>query len=152
MNQTWENDEKLVSGPILIHLAQIRAAKTFFSKNLASSVTGYHGQLSSCTKSEKTNDPIRKLSNGRTRGRTDKREWFHRTLPINVKRSQDITRYRVYCLISSHKMSLVDFWIFSKSFFIFFLKNDCYPFKFVLEISKAYTNIWTLYLEFFEVT
>ena len=53
MNQTWENDEKLVSGPILIHLAQIRAAKTFFSKNLASSVARYHGQLSSCTKSEK---------------------------------------------------------------------------------------------------
>ena len=74
MNQTCENGEKLVSGPILIHLAQIRAAKTFFSKNLASSVTGYHVQLSSCTKSEKTNDPIRKLSNGRTRGRTDKRE------------------------------------------------------------------------------
>ena len=38
----------------------------FFFKNLTSSVTRYNGQLSSCTISEKTNDPIlRKLSDGR---------------------------------------------------------------------------------------
>ena len=38
-----------------------------FLKNLASSDTRYHSQLSSCTISEKTNDPIlRKLSDGRT--------------------------------------------------------------------------------------
>ena len=37
--------------------------KHFLQKNLASSVTRYHSQLSSCTISEKTNDPIlRKLS------------------------------------------------------------------------------------------
>ena len=47
----------------------------FFPKNLAASVTRYHGQLSSCTISEKTNDPIlRKLSDGWTNGRTDRLE------------------------------------------------------------------------------
>ena len=46
----------------------------FFLKNLASSVLTYHGQLSSCTISEKTNDPIlRKLSDGQTNGWTDGR-------------------------------------------------------------------------------
>ena len=46
----------------------------FFFKNLASIVTRYHGRLSSCTISEKTNDLIlRRLSNGRTDGRTDRR-------------------------------------------------------------------------------
>ena len=49
----------------------------FFFKNLAPSVTRYHGQLSSCTISEKTNDPIlRKLSDrwadGQTYGETDR--------------------------------------------------------------------------------
>ena len=46
----------------------------FFFKNLSSSITRYHGQLSSCTISEKTNDPIlRKLSDGWTDGRMDRR-------------------------------------------------------------------------------
>ena len=37
-------------------------------------VTRYHGQLSSCTLSAKTNDPIfRKLSDGRTDARTDRK-------------------------------------------------------------------------------
>ena len=49
----------------------------FFFKNMASLVARCHGQLSSSTISEKTNDPIlRKLSDGRTDGR----EWFHRML------------------------------------------------------------------------
>ena len=44
----------------------------FFLKNLASSVTRYHGQLSSYTISEKTNDPIlRKLSGRQMAGWTD---------------------------------------------------------------------------------
>ena len=51
-SQTLENGKKLVLGLILANLAQIRAAKFFF-KNVASSVTRYHGQLSSCTISEK---------------------------------------------------------------------------------------------------
>ena len=66
----------LVSGPILAHLAQIWAAvffAFFFSKNLASSVTRYHGQLSSCKISEKINDAIfRKLSDGQTDGQADR--------------------------------------------------------------------------------
>ena len=61
-------------GLILAHLAQICATKFFF-KNLASSVTRYDGQLSSCTISERTNDPIlRKLSVGRTDGEMDRRK------------------------------------------------------------------------------
>ena len=57
----------------------------FFFKNLASSVTKYHGHLSSCTISEKLNDSIlRKLSDGRTDGwtnqQTNRQEWFHRAL------------------------------------------------------------------------
>ena len=63
--------KNLVLGPILAHLAQIWAPNFFF-KNLAASVTRYHGQLSSCTISEKTNDPIlRKLSDGQTDRPTD---------------------------------------------------------------------------------
>ena len=68
--------KNLVSDLILARLAQIRAANFFFKK-LALSVTRYHGQLSSCTISENTNDPIlRKISDGRTDGqtRTDGRE------------------------------------------------------------------------------
>ena len=56
--------KSLVLGSILAHLAQTWDAKFFF-KNLASSVTRYHSQVSSCTISEKTIDPIlRKLSDG----------------------------------------------------------------------------------------
>ena len=41
---------------------------------MAPSVSRYHGQLSSCTIPEKTNDPIlTKLSDGLTDGRTDGR-------------------------------------------------------------------------------
>ena len=62
----WQ--KKQVSGLILAHLAQIQAADSlFFFKNLALSATIYHGQLLSCTISEKTNDPIlRKFSDGQT--------------------------------------------------------------------------------------
>ena len=46
----------------------------FFFKNFASSATRYHGQLSSSIISEKTNHPIlRKVSDGRTDGQTDRR-------------------------------------------------------------------------------
>ena len=44
----------------------------YFFKNLAWSITRYHGQLSSCAISEKTNDTIlKKLSVRRTDGLTD---------------------------------------------------------------------------------
>ena len=60
--------------------AQILAANFFFSfffKNLASSVTRHHGQLWSCTISEKTNDPIvNKLSDGQRDGLTDESDFI----------------------------------------------------------------------------
>ena len=57
MNQTWENNKKHWA-----RFAQIWAAN-FFKKNLALSVTRYHGQLSWSTISEKANDAIlRKLT------------------------------------------------------------------------------------------
>ena len=73
MIQTQRNSEKPHFGP------DFGGPKfgllKFLFKNLASSVTRYHDQLSSCTTSEKTNDPIlRKLSDGRTDGQTDGRE------------------------------------------------------------------------------
>ena len=68
----------------------------FFFKNLTSSVTRYHGQLSSCKILEKTNDPIlRKIREERTNGRTyrpkDRHglEWFHRTLSEWLRVSED---------------------------------------------------------------
>ena len=57
--------KNLVSGQIQIPTANFFFF--FFFKNLPSPVTRYHGQLSPCTISEKTNDPIlRKLSDGWT--------------------------------------------------------------------------------------
>ena len=51
-------DKELPFGPF----AQLWADKFFFSKNLALPVIRYHGQLSSCTISEKSNGSIlRKL-------------------------------------------------------------------------------------------
>ena len=62
----------------------------FLFKNVAPSVTRYHGQLSLCTISEKTNDPIlRKLSGRRTDRRTDGEtddSDFVRPCPTNVER------------------------------------------------------------------
>ena len=88
--------KNLVSGLILAHLAQIRAANfylfiyLFFFKNLAPSVTRSHAQLSSRTISGKTDDPILgKLSDGRTDGRTDGQgdeSNFIGRCPTNVER------------------------------------------------------------------
>ena len=57
-------------------LTQIRAAKIFFFffffKNLASSITRYHGQVSTCKISEKANDLILRIfSEVRTDGQID---------------------------------------------------------------------------------
>ena len=50
-------EKNLALGLILVHL--------FFFKNLAPSVTRYYSQLSSCTISEKNNDPVlTKFSDG----------------------------------------------------------------------------------------
>ena len=84
MNQTWEKCRKPNFGLILARFGPNLVPQNFFSwvlpilfffKNLALSVTRYHGQLLSCAISEKTNDPIlRKFSDGRTDRRTDGRE------------------------------------------------------------------------------
>ena len=45
----------------------------FFFENWTLSVTTYHGQLSPCAISEKSDDPVfRKFSGGRTNGETDR--------------------------------------------------------------------------------
>ena len=67
----------------MAHLAQIWATKFFF-KNLAPSVTRYHGKLSSCTILEKKlNDPILTV----TDGQTDKGD-FKGRCPTNVERKK----------------------------------------------------------------
>ena len=74
MIQTQRNGEKLYFGLYLGPLSR-NSGYQFFFKNRASSVTRYHGQLSSCKISEKTNDPIlRELSDGRTDRQTDGQE------------------------------------------------------------------------------
>ena len=73
MIQTQENGKKPHFWPHLGSLSQNSGCHFFL--NLALSVTRYHGQLSSCTISEKTNDPIlRKVSDGRTDRQIDGRE------------------------------------------------------------------------------
>ena len=73
-----------------LKLTQIRVDKFFFFKNLALSVTRYYGPLSSCTISEKTNDPIwRKLSDGQIDRQTDRqtdKSDFIVCYPPNVER------------------------------------------------------------------
>ena len=65
--QIQENNKKLYFVPALGPLDPNSGRKIFFFKNLASPVARYHGQLSSCTISEKTNYPIlKKLSDGQT--------------------------------------------------------------------------------------
>ena len=68
INQTCENAIKPSFWPEFGPFGP-NSRRQYFSKNLASSVPRYHGQLLSCTISEKTNNPIlRKLSDGRTDG------------------------------------------------------------------------------------
>ena len=74
MIQTQLNDKKPHYGPDLGQLCPNLSCQSFFFffKNLASSVTRYHGVLRSCTISEKTNDPIlRKVSGGQMEGQMD---------------------------------------------------------------------------------
>ena len=72
MNQIWEYDKKPSFGPDFGPLHPTFGRQFSFFKNLATSATRCHGQLSSRTISEKNNGPIlRKLSDGRTDRRTD---------------------------------------------------------------------------------
>ena len=72
--KTWRNNgEKPHFEPDLGPLG-VNSGRNFFKKNLASSVTRYHVQLSACTIPEKTNDPIlRKFSDEQTYGQIDRR-------------------------------------------------------------------------------
>ena len=73
MIQTHENGEKPHFGPDLGHLDPNSGCQIFFFKNLALSVTRYHGQSSSCKISEQTDDPIlRKFRDGRTDKQMDR--------------------------------------------------------------------------------
>ena len=64
-----KNGQKPHFEPVLDPLGQ---PPNFFFKNLALSVTSYHGHLSSCTTLEKTRASIlRKLSDRQTDGRTE---------------------------------------------------------------------------------
>ena len=67
------NGEKPHFRPDLGPVSPIFGLQKVLFKNLASSVSRYHGQLS-CTIPEKANDPfLRKLSGRRTEGQTERR-------------------------------------------------------------------------------
>ena len=73
MIETQENGQKPHFGPDLGPLGPNSGRQISFFKNLASSVTRYHGQLSSSKISERTNDSmLRKISDGRTDRQADK--------------------------------------------------------------------------------
>ena len=82
MIQTQKNGEKPDFGPDLGPLGPNSGRRFSFFENVASSATRYHGQLSSCTILEKTNDLfLRKLSDGLTDGQTRRRRRVIRTMP-----------------------------------------------------------------------
>ena len=67
MNKISENSKKPGLGSDYWPIWPKFGTPIFLKKNLAPSVTRYHGQLSPCAISEKTNDPMwRKLSDGQT--------------------------------------------------------------------------------------
>ena len=81
--------KNLILDPNKARWTQIRAGNLIFFKNLASSVTKYHSQLSSCKISEKINDPIlRKFRDGRTNRRTNKSDFIGRC-PTKFERPKD---------------------------------------------------------------
>ena len=81
--------KNLILDPNKARWTQIHAGNLIFFKNLASSVTKYHGQLSSCKISEKINDPIlRKFRDGRTNRRANKSDFIGRC-PTTFERPKD---------------------------------------------------------------
>ena len=73
VNQTWENGKTPFVGSDFGLFVPNSGCQFFFKKNLTPSLTRCYGQLSSCTVSEGTNDPIlRKLSDGQKDGQTDR--------------------------------------------------------------------------------
>ena len=81
--------KNIIQGLIQARQAQIRP-NNFFLKNMTLPVARYHDQLSSCTKSGETNDPIfRKLSDGGMDMQMDRQiveSDFIECCPANVKR------------------------------------------------------------------
>ena len=67
-------------GPFGLHSSH----QFFFFKNLVLSVTRYHGHLSSCTISQKPNDPILRKLSDRLDGQTDE-SYFIGHCPTNVE-------------------------------------------------------------------
>ena len=95
-------------GPHLGLLGLIRSQKFFF-KNLASSATRYHGQLSLCTISQKTNGLILKKLSDRQMGgamgpKTDR--WTRVILQDNVQLMSSI----------QHLVQKPVFWLYTESF------------------------------------
>ena len=88
----------------------------------ALSVTRYHGQLSSCTISEKTNDPIlRKLSGGRTDGQTETDESdFMRHCPTHVVHSIN----HPHCIQSKFNCPEIKKTLSSNSLVFFYVLNN----------------------------
>ena len=90
MNQTSENNKKPSFGADFCPFCPNLGHQFFFFKNLTPSVSRYHGQLSSCTISEKTNDPIlRKLSDRQTDKPNESD--FIRHCPMSKKVTKDIS-------------------------------------------------------------
>ena len=90
MNKTWENDKKASFGPDFGPFGPKsgRQFLNFFSKiwvcqSLDFMISYHHVQYQ-----KKTKDLIlRKLNDGQKDGKSDGREWFHRTLSTNVERT-----------------------------------------------------------------
>ena len=144
MNQTSENGKKSSFGPdfrlfgpnsTLAHLPQILATEFFFFEffSQALSVTRYHGQLSSCTISEKTNDPIlRKLSGGRTDGQTETDQSdFMRHCPTNVVHSIN----HPHCIQSKFNCPEIKKTLSSNSLVIFYMLNNYF---FYSQVASSY--------------
>ena len=105
--QTQENDKKSHFGPGPKFGSQKKII--FFLKNLASSVTRYNGKISSCTISDKTNDPIlRKLRDGRTERRADRRTDGKSDFMDAVPPKFSVQQEHLFCLSSywSFKLSI----------------------------------------------
>ena len=91
MTQSWNIIKKVHFETIL--------AKSDFSRKIWLSLFCVYWPLTSCKKSEKTNEPIlRKIGDGQTDWRTDwqtdRQPWIHRTLPpkVGVQNDPKVTR------------------------------------------------------------
>ena len=87
MTQFSSKSQKPHFGVILDPFCPKKGLRDFFFKNRAPSVFIIYGPLTSCKKSEKSNKPIlRKLTNERTNGRTDRGHFLG---PLNFVRVQN---------------------------------------------------------------